>query len=167
MRINKILMEEAIEYNKNLKEYMRITDKESEYKFLKENYVALDMAIKVLEQEPCEDAISRADALKNLALTNNKDDVYRMIQTLPPVTPTQRWIPVSERLPLLKGSYEKSDDVLITDGDEIDIGYLVNRTGEIVWHYYGSEYEVSVKDEDNDAIAWMPLPEPYKVESEG
>ena len=44
--------EEAIEYNKNLREYMRITDTESEFKFLKENYEALDMAIKVLEQIP-------------------------------------------------------------------------------------------------------------------
>jgi hypothetical protein len=44
--------EEAIEYNKNLREYMKITDKNSEYKFLQENYEALDMAIKALEQEP-------------------------------------------------------------------------------------------------------------------
>ena len=42
--------EETIEYNKNLREYMRITDKNSEYKFLKGNYEALDMAIKALEQ---------------------------------------------------------------------------------------------------------------------
>lgn len=40
---------EAIEYNKNLREYMSITDKDSEYKFLQENYEALDMAIKALE----------------------------------------------------------------------------------------------------------------------
>ena len=44
--------EEAIEYNKNLREYMKITDKKSEYKFLKENYEALDMAIQALSQEP-------------------------------------------------------------------------------------------------------------------
>lgn len=56
--------EEAIEYNKNLREYMRITDTESEFKFLKENYEALDMGIKALEQEPCEDCISRAKAIE-------------------------------------------------------------------------------------------------------
>jgi len=43
--------EEAIEYNKNLIEYMKITDKESEYKFLEENYEALDMAIQALESQ--------------------------------------------------------------------------------------------------------------------
>ena len=42
---------EAIQYNKNLREYMKITDKTSEYKFLKENYEALDMAIKALEDK--------------------------------------------------------------------------------------------------------------------
>lgn len=74
------------------------------------------------------------------------------------------WIPVSERLPVLRGTYKISDDVLITNGYEIDMGYLVERTGKIFWHYYGSEYEVGIKDEDNDATAWMPLPEPYKAE---
>ena len=41
---------EAIEYNKNLRMYMQITDKKSEHKFLKENYTALDMAIEALEK---------------------------------------------------------------------------------------------------------------------
>ena len=45
--------EEAIEYNNNLREYMRITDKNSENKFLKENYEALDMGNKALEQQGC------------------------------------------------------------------------------------------------------------------
>ena len=76
----------------------------------------------------------------------------------------EEWIPVSERLPLLRGLYKISDDVLITNGYEIDMGYLVERRGKIFWHYYGSEYEVGIKDEDNDATAWMPLPEPYKGE---
>ena len=78
--------------------------------------------------------------------------------------PKGEWIPVSERLPLLRGLHKISDDVLITNGFEIDMGYLVERKGKIFWHYYGSEYEVGIKDEDNDARAWMPLPEPYKAE---
>ena len=77
------------------------------------------------------------------------------------------WIPVSERLPVLRGTYKISDDVLITNGFEIDMGYLVERKGKIFWHYYGGESEVGIKDEDNDATAWMPLPEPYKAEKGG
>jgi len=76
--------------------------------------------------------------------------------------PKGEWIPVSERLPLLRGTYKISDDVLITNGFEIDMGYLVERKGKIFWHYYGGDFEVGIKDEDNDATAWMPLPEPYK-----
>lgn len=44
--------EEAIECNKNLRMYMKLSDKNQPCKFLEENYIALDMAIKALEQEP-------------------------------------------------------------------------------------------------------------------
>ena len=44
--------EEAINNNKNLRMYMRFSDKNQPYKFLEENYIALDMAIKALEQDP-------------------------------------------------------------------------------------------------------------------
>lgn len=40
-------IDKAIENNKNLRMYMKITDKESEYKFLKENYEALDTLIDI------------------------------------------------------------------------------------------------------------------------
>jgi len=87
-------------------------------------------------------------------------------ETIPPFDKTG-WIPVSERLPVLRGMSKISDDVLITNGFENDMGYLVERKGKIFWHYYGGEYEFGIKDEDNDAIAWMPLPEPYKAEGSG
>ena len=45
--------EEAIECNKNLRMYMKFSDKNQPYKFLEENYIALDMAIKALEQQGC------------------------------------------------------------------------------------------------------------------
>ena len=44
--------EEAIDCNKNLRMYMRFSDKNQPCKFLEENYIALDMAIKALEQDP-------------------------------------------------------------------------------------------------------------------
>ena len=42
--------EEAIDYNKNLKMYMKISDKQEPCKFLEENYIALDMAIEALKE---------------------------------------------------------------------------------------------------------------------
>ena len=53
----------AIEYNKNLRMYMKLCDKNQPCKFLEDNYIALDMAIKALEQEPC-DCISRAEVIE-------------------------------------------------------------------------------------------------------
>lgn len=43
--------EEAIDYNKNLKMYMKLSDKQNPCKFLEENYIALDMAIEALKAE--------------------------------------------------------------------------------------------------------------------
>ena len=67
---------------------------------------ALDMAIKALEQKPCEDAISRQavrDALSHMCsedengITVSRANVNSMLRLLPPVTPqpnTGRWIAV-------------------------------------------------------------------------
>lgn len=128
------------------------------------------------KQEPCDDAISRQAVLDIImpyctdddGSIENTDDLRNAlddIESLPPVQPIRpkgEWISVSERLPLLRGLCKISNDVLITNGFETDMGYLVERKGKIFWHYYGGDYEVGIKDEDNDAIAWMPIPEPYK-----
>lgn len=57
---------------------------------------ALDTAIKALEQQPCEDCISRAEVLKILEKEEFKGDaIYEIEKKLPPVTPTRptrRWI---------------------------------------------------------------------------
>jgi hypothetical protein len=66
--------------------------------------IALDMAIKALEQQPCEDAISRKEALKTINKMDIPEDmsVFEIkshigveIGTLPPVQPkpkTGHWI---------------------------------------------------------------------------
>jgi Protein of unknown function (DUF551). len=65
-----------------------------------------------------------------------------------------RWIPVTERLP---ESDEEYHTFLVTD-----------RKGKVTL----SEFYLSIKDKKPywsgmiDVIAWMPLPEPYKAESE-
>ena len=98
---------------------------------------AFDMAIKALEQEP-------------------------------------EWIPVSERLPEERGSYLVTQKATFTDYEYISvIGYALNlydvdeydfadkkRSG---WYEYDSEWGYRELD---DVIAWMPLVEPYRTESE-
>lgn len=68
----------------------------------------------------------------------------------------QRWIPVSERLP------KKFESVLVcfkSQGGMTQIvsERLTNMDGSNRWSALGGI----------EPIAWMPLPEPYKVESEG
>ena len=76
---------------------------------------------------------------------------HKKLETLPLVTPTQNWIPVSERLP------QKKEQVLCCEKDKVFIGCMV-------FEYDG----VPVFSESNYkhfyVTAWMPLPKPYKTE---
>jgi hypothetical protein len=109
--------------------------------------------------------LEAADLLDNLIgmVSDNHDSDYdEALSKGRDILKSGHWIPVSERLPLLMGSYKISDDVLVTNGYENYLGYLVERKGKIFWHYYGSDIEVGINDNDDDVTAWMPLPEPYK-----
>lgn len=155
---------------------------------------AIHSIIEELEQEPCEDAVSRnaitktlnemdryiADEL-TLCGSDNKfpknevfivDDVYeQIVEQLSSVTdkmcftkdiqlkplPKERreWIPVSERLP------ETDEDVLITDGVTVYIGWMIDAADRRWRADSGDNYFI------NDVIAWMPLPPSYQGEENG
>ena len=126
--------------------------------------LALKMAIESLKQEPCEDAISRRAVLNTLDKMDsvlNEDrtvETYKELLTacykdLPSVTPVHKkeWIPCSERLPEYPGIYMTT----------LDYGKHGLATGA---RYYHGKY---FKWMNECVIAWMPLPEPYREESEG
>ena len=138
-----------------------------------ESHTAMMMAIKALEKEPCEDTISRQAAIDaldvlcqehrykipgkietysqyNEAWQDALDRAEGAIFNLPSAQPEQQWIPCSERLP------EDDDDVIITTGFEIYIGWF--DADNHTWRLR-NDYITSI-------VAWMPLPEPYKAESE-
>lgn len=85
-----------------------------------------------------------------------------------------KWIPVSERLPEKRGDYLVTQKATFTDYVYISvIGYALNlhdvdeydfadkkRPG---WYEYDNEWGYRELD---DVVAWMPLPQPYKAESE-
>ena len=73
---------------------------------------ALDVAIKALEQQSCDDAINRKDTLKamieQLGIKNEdylipaEATLYKVVKNMPPVTPqpkTGRWVAYEVRLP--------------------------------------------------------------------
>ena len=138
---------------------------------------AIKEAIKALEQETCEDAISKASVFEILGnlmsipydfdrQINEKDVSESMdeefVKALPCVAPANKkeeWIPCDEKLPKPN---ELVDNVrkyyLIQDeyGDMHVASYLRNG-----WISIDSFYTL-----EDEVIAWMPLPEPMKAETE-
>ena len=118
----------------------------------------VNAVVKALEQEPCDDAISREEAIhciteSELGQETFTDAKYR-IRELPPVQPVSKWIPVSERLP------KKNVEVLITtEWDGITIGEMFSNNDWFI-------HEGATNADIDDIKAWMPLPEPYKEAEE-
>lgn len=72
------------------------------------------------------------------------------------------WIPVSERLPKESGYYLVN--VYIEDCCFSEVS--------ICWFAHSDDYSITAGEwrecaDDELVTAWMPLPEPYKAESEG
>lgn len=120
---------------------------------------ALELAIKALEQEPCDDVVSREAAIKHLTKARMLGDSRPMTEIfaeLPPVTQKSGvWIPVSERLP------EDYKTVIAS----VDRGYVYpearySKEDGWEWAYEaGANYWPKI---ESDVIAWMPLPDPYE-----
>lgn len=73
------------------------------------------------------------------------------------VYPTQRWIPVAERLP------ENDDFQIVTILDESgDTSY---RYSDFGWYLEAAKCWIIDAEQRNDVAAWMPLPEPWKGET--
>lgn len=153
--------EEAIKILKEVREEVLAKETElSKQVFENLGIKAIDLAIKAFEQqqEPSEDCISRQVVKEMLTetwtkympmeLDINLSFVLDKISELPPVTPqpkTGHWIPVSERLPR-------------------DSGYYLTTT--MYDKVYCDYWEGECFNRTEAVIAWMPLPEPYKAESE-
>lgn len=133
---------------------------------------ALDMSIKALSAEPCEDAVSREDMLAELDKWIEAFDeichkescadmklVRKSMELLPPAQPEPQWIPCDKGEPdedmecwvtvkttntLFRGNFTKRY------GERRDKGFITS--GGFMWW--------------NTALAWMPIyePEPYKAE---
>lgn len=136
---------------------------------------------KALEQEDCEDVISRKSIKQKLQEhhdffvnayggfsnlpQNDKSRVdeitncIAMVVNEPPVTPKPRWIPVSEGLPKTCDVYNVTRRIA-----GVDITDSCYYDGCGTWYD-----DTRINHERNylhDITAWMPLPEPWKGESE-
>ena len=148
---------------------LKILYQEAERINLKDKAIELLVDINYLEelrelrrkQEPCEDVVSRKTIDQNIydyAESNGLSyaNLKNAILDAPSVTLEQKWIPVSERLP------EESDDYLITNiAGDVEMAYFAHPKDYAISK--GEWREIWYED---DVIAWMPLPQPYKKEQE-
>ena len=149
---------------------------------------ALENYVKMLEQQPCEDCISREQTLKAFAEKcggecacckyngsgyDNAENC-KLIKSMPSVTPQQtRWIPIKIR-PMTEEEKEEIgheyafmyDCPLPDDGQDV---LITDCFGNIEVDTFCRDNEGVYFEnncDDGDVIAWMPLPEPYNEESE-
>lgn len=123
----------------------------------------IETVIRLLEKEPCEDAVSRQRVIEELRYMDNNGFITRSvnhvvddIRSIPSVKPLDnqlQWIPVSERLPKEEGYYLVTLDCRIDGVSVTFLWFHGNNTG---WE--SCAYSV---------IAWMPLPPSYQGEENG
>lgn len=146
-------MDKALDENRTVEHYKEL---------LKECYKELPRVTPTAKESlVVGDAVSREAALKALgelpheyktkeqrARTGGIAACQVIVRELPPVTPKQRWIPVSERLP-----EESLNSVL---------GWDDNRERCVFVQYVNGRFQFVGRDSSFKITAWMPLPEPYK-----
>lgn len=123
--------------------------------------VSKEQIIKALEQQPSEDCISRESVLRLVEqypniIGNRCVGLMADIKHLPSVTPQQTsWIPCSERLP-------ERDVNVLTYHRNVSFDYQY-----VSWiDDYSGKWAGFIGNLSDEVLAWMPLPEPYKAESE-
>lgn len=100
-----------------------------------------------------------------LGQRNQYDSDKLAVETVPSAEPERHWIPTSERLP------EEKKDVLIAFKHNMAVGFWedVLDNGEPAWYANSGDgwmTGTTTVDSDGIPIAWMPLPEPPKMEGE-
>ena len=123
----------------------------------------------ILKFDPCPDVISREAVLNKIneicfskewtkfrveyGSKGQIDNIINFVETLSPVTPQQKWIPVSKRLP------EENKTVIAST--EYGVFPESKYTKEYGWEWAyesGADYWRELKY----VTAWMLLPEPYE-----
>ena len=118
------------------------------------------------------DLIRRADAIEEISKgVWNEHELIDRIKALPSADAVQGWIPCSERLP---SAEDCPMDCLVTRRSKYVGNYTDMAVAEANGTWTHEDWKaITIKGEatcistrDADVIAWMPLPKPYREESE-
>ena len=86
------------------------------------------------------------------------------IDNAPTIESEQMWIPVSERLPEIGEHYVSDPCIVYCSNGAYGFAELEeNIFGQVGWN---CERDDEYHEPLGEVLAWMPLPEPYKGESE-
>lgn len=135
--------------------------------------------INALEQQPCDDCISREKVINDLKLAYFDKDIQsvkndpcvidsmidwaiRTVKAQPSVQPKQGWNPCSEGLPKEDGEYLCTLIGEHDTGEPRECGFIPYGIKELIGGWSTCEADGFVKLADSEVIAWMPLPEKYK-----
>lgn len=112
---------------------------------------------KSLEQQPSEDCVSLKEVEKwlhqhvTISIPSVETQMFEQLEKeLPRVTPTQSWIPISERLPRQEVEVLTCNEHGFIEIQSLEDGYWENQHGDC------TDFD------DNNVIAWQPLPQPYE-----
>lgn len=105
--------------------------------------------------------MNREEAVKELFKEGCVMGMYDFlgIDDLPSVTPTQKWIPVSERLP----EPRRLVVCYITTGATETYFIAFWNDVQKAWEEGIGGCRLLERDLGYEVVAWMPLPEPYKA----
>jgi hypothetical protein len=82
---------------------------------------------------------------------------------MPPANATPKWIPCEERLPEEYGLYIAT----MNDGSVQECSYVPTDYGDVLLNGWSTCEASGFKVlNENDVLAWMPMPEPYEGERE-
>ena len=88
----------------------------------------------------------------------DENEANKVIKAIEGIETVNKWIPCSERLPEDSGDYivwiKPDGEKPYVSVEDIDCDGMIKKWNTIYAH-------------TNEIVAWMPLPQPYKAESEG